>query len=453
MKRMRYATQILNTMSGEEIKEYREQKLRSQLKYCYSNSEFYRRKFREAGAYPEDIKSFEIFRRLPVFMDKNTERQSQAESMERLGHPFGLHLCCSTDEILITGTTSGTTGIPTFTYTLSRQDVDNIAGLASYMFEYGGISPGDRVLFCYALGIYATTPLLWAIRHLGALPIDVDVRAGSSLILQYARLTRPHAACLTPSLAEYLIDKSAGVIGMSVGDFRFGALFTVGEIGIGIPEVKKKIEDAYGCRVYDFIGPIGDTLAVSCDSDEYHGMHCFTPDFDMYPDDIIDPETREPLEIKDGVIGEAVYTSLQRRACPMVRFASGDIVQVFTSECPSCGFRGSRVKVIGRSDDMLIVKGVNIYPAVIKNIIAGFVPEVTGEMRIVLEQAPPRVVPPLKIKVEYGGGVREGDLAALGERLKEALHSGARVTPDIIWCPPGSLEKSLAKTPLFEKKY
>ena len=85
----------------------------------------------------------------------------------------------------------------------------------------------------------------------------------------------------------------------------------------------------------------------------------------------------------DGAIGEMVHTSLQRQASPAVKYAYGDVVQVFTKECPGCGFKGRRIKIIGRADDMLIIKGVNVYPAAIRDIVHQFAPHVTGEMRIV----------------------------------------------------------------------
>ncbi len=182
-------------------------------------------------------------------------------------------------------------------------------------------------------------------------------------------------------------------------------------------------------------------------------MHAVTPDMDTYPDDLIDPETKQPVEIKNGAIGEVVYTSLDREATPMIRFASGDIVQVFTNECPGCGFKGRRIKIIGRSDDMLIVKGANIYPAAIKTTIAKFFPEVSGEIRIILDQPPPRVVPPLRIRVEHGANVDQEGLKELEAKIKKALSEEVRVTPEIVWCSPGTLEKATTKTPLFEKTY
>lgn len=446
-QKVKYANNLFNNMSNEEIDDFQLQLLKKQLKYVYRNSEFYREIFHNANVVPEDIKTLEDFRNLPIFMDKIVERESQKESRERLGHPFGLHLCCSPDDVELTSTTSGTSGTPTFTYTYTSEDLKFIEKYIHNMLEYGGIYSGDRLLFCHALGIYATTSNLFGVRSKGVLPIDVDVRAGSETILKYANLTNPNAAMMTPSLAEHLITKGKE-LGIDVKDIGLSALFTVGEIGIGIPEIKQKIEDAYGCRVYDFFGEAG----FSCDSDEYHGIHCVAPDLFVF-DDLVDPETKQPLEITNGVIGELIMTELSLKALPRVRYNSGDMFQVFTEECPSCGFQGKRIKMIGRSDDMLIVKGVNVYPTAIKEIISRFVPDITGEIRIVLDNPPPRIVPPLKIKMEYGSSLNKDYLNSLEDKVKNALHIEARFTPEIIWCKPGTLEKSMHKTSLFEKRY
>lgn len=448
VKQVKYANPIFNNMTESEILEYQEQLLIKQLQYVYRNSEYYRRKFNEAGIHPNNIKTIEDYYELPIFMNKTLERESQKESLERYDHPFGMHLCTSPDNIEFTGTTSGTSGTPTFTYTYSQKDLEHLNRYIANMLEYGGVHPGDRVLFCHALGIYATSSILWGIRSHGVLPIDVDVRAGSNMILKYAQMTKPAAAMMTPSLALHLIERSEE-LGFNVRDFGFKALFTVGEIGIGIPEIKQKIEEAYGCRVYDYLGELG----FSCDSDEYHGIHCVAPDFVLFPNDIVDPETKRPIPITNGVIGEMIYTELNLETLPRIRYASGDLVQVFTDECPGCGFKGMRIKVIGRTDDMLIVKGANVYPSTIKEVISKFAPDVTGEIRIVLDNPPPRVVPPLVVKIEYANHLEGEDLTELENKIKAALHTEARVTPKIIWCKEGTLKKELTKTPIFEKRY
>ena len=448
-KEVKYTNPLFNNMSEEEILIYQEDQLKKQLKYVYRNSELYRQKFQVIGAQPGDIKSLEDYADLPIFMDKAVERESQKESLDRFGHPFGMHLCSSPDDIAFTGTTSGTSGNPTFTYTFTNQDLNFLNRYISHMLDYGGVDAGDRLLFNHALGIYATSSILWGIRSHGVLPIDVDVRGGSNMILKYAKMTKPNAAMMTPSLALHLIDNCKELTGMNVGDLRMQAIFTVGEIGVGIPEIKQKIEDAYGCRVYDYLGELG----FSCDSDEFYGIHCVAPDLCIFPNDIVDPETKKPIQIKDGAVGEMVITELNLQASPRIRYATGDMVQVFTQECPGCGFKGKRIKVIGRSDDMLIVKGANVYPSAIKKVISNFIPEVTGEIRVVLDTPPPRVTPPLKVKVEYGHNIDTNRLSLLENKIKNALHTEARLTPEIIWCAPGTLEKALTKTPLFEKNY
>ncbi|WP_084820331.1 phenylacetate--CoA ligase family protein [Mesobacillus campisalis] len=447
-RKVTYANPKFNQMSEEEIKDHQEELLCKQLKYVYRNSQLYRKKFEESGAFPEDIQTIENFQKLPIFMDKAIERTSQQESTDRFGHPFGMHLCSSPDEIVFTGTTSGTSGVPTFTYTFTRADIEFLNRYIRHMLNYGGIHAGERLLFSHALGIYATSSILFGVRSQGVLPIDVDVRAGSKSILQYAKMAGPTAAMMTPSLAEHLIHKAAE-LGTDVRNLGLQAIFTVGEIGVGVPKIKKRIEESYGCRIYDYLGELG----FSCDSDEYHGIHCVAPDLNLFPLDLIDPETKTPLAIYNGVIGERVTTELNLKGLPRIRYATGDVIQVFTDECSGCGFSGKRVKFVGRSDDMLIVKGANVYPSAIKKVVSNFIPDVTGELRIVLNNPPPRVVPPLQIKLEYGSHYDKSRLCVLEEKIKNALHTEARLTPDIIWCEPGTLEKSLTKTPLFEKNY
>ena len=454
MEKEFYLFPELNKMSQEEIRQYQEKKLIRQLAYCYRSSAFYRQKFNEAGAKPEDIATIDDLRKLPVFMVKDDERKSAQESLKKYGHPFGLHLCAPVEEIYLTGTTSGTTGTPTFSYTFTRRDIDFIGRQLGHRLSLAGIGKGDRVVFFFALGIYATTMTLWGLRELGALPIDIDARAGTELLLQFIELTRPTYLACTPSLAEFLIEKTPKVLSKDVGDFKLKGCLTTGEIGIAIPEIKKKLESAYGCRVYDYWSPCGNAMGISCNAEEYHGLHAVAPDVCTSYDDLVDPITKKPVDSdEEGAIGEMVHTSLEREACPAVKYAYGDVVQIYTKECPGCGFKGKRAKLIGRADDMLIIKGVNVYPTAIKDIVTTFVPDVTGEMRIVLDAPPPRVVPPLRLKIEHGKKVGQGDLPGLSKSISEALHNKIKIRPEIAFVKPGELPKETRKTPIFEKTY
>jgi phenylacetate-CoA ligase len=135
-----------------------------------------------------------------------------------------------------------------------------------------------------------------------------------------------------------------------------------------------------------------------------------------------------------------------------MRQSMGDIHQVFTEPCP-CGRTGFRYKVVGRADDMLKVKGVMVYPSHIKGVINEFVPRVTGELRIVLDEKPPRVVPPLKIRVEHAEGVAGAELEALEKEIVEAMGRRLKISPRILWAAPGSLARRHYKGQVFEKTY
>lgn len=453
MNRLGYATPALNGMSEEQIRALQWTRLRRQIDYCLDNSDFYRRRFKELGIDARDIQCLNDFLRLPIIMNKEQERLAQQESVERAGHPFGAHLCCAPEDVALTATTSGTTGEPTFTYTLGHQDLRTLNPATALMMGHGGVLPGERVLFAHALGVYATSAILPPLRAAGILPIDVDVRGGADSIIKFAELTRPVAMMTTPSLAQFLIERMPERTGRQVSSLELRAVFVVGEIGVGIPEIKEKIEAAYGCRVYDWIGLFAQAFGFSCDSHVYHGMHAVTPDTDLYPMDLIDPDTGAHIEPVDGAEGEAVCTSLSRHARPVLRFATGDLVKVMRGECPSCGFTGTRFRVVGRSDDMLIVKGTNVYPAAIRTVINEFVPSVTGQMRIVLTQPPPRVEPPLIVRIERGRELRDDDLQGMEGRIKKALHERVRLTPVVEWVAHGEMERAMTKTPMFERRY
>jgi phenylacetate-CoA ligase len=166
----------------------------------------------------------------------------------------------------------------------------------------------------------------------------------------------------------------------------------------------------------------------------------------------VDPDTKAPIPLEDGAEGEAVITVFAGDGMSWLRTSMGDIQQVFTSPCP-CGKTGFRYKVVGRTDDMLKVKGVIVYPTMVEGVVGGFVPRVTGQFRIVLTEKPPRVVPPLKIKIERGEDLPADKLPELEKEMKEAFHTKAKITPEITWVDAGELERSTYKGQTFEKLY
>ena len=132
-----------------------------------------------------------------------------------------------------------------------------------------------------------------------------------------------------------------------------------------------------------------------------------------------------------------------------MRYAYGDMLQVFTAPC-SCGRTGVKFKIIGRTDDMLIVKGVNVYPESIKREILKFHPEVTGYFTVVLDKPGPLVKPPLKIKVEYNSYSGEKAISSLGERMLRNFKENLRISPKFIWIPPNSIPRETKKAKFID---
>jgi len=135
-----------------------------------------------------------------------------------------------------------------------------------------------------------------------------------------------------------------------------------------------------------------------------------------------------------------------------LRFTMNDIHQVFTEPCP-CGRSGFRYKIVGRADDMLKVKGVPVYPAAIEGVIHSFPEQLTGAFRIVLDEPPPRVVPPLKLKIEHAASVRAAELPGLEKEVADRMHRLLKIRPAITWLAPDTLERAVKKTQLIEKTY
>lgn len=434
---------ILNT---PEMREIQLAKLRMFLRRLYDNAPFYRRKFDEWGVAPEKIASLEDFAKAVPLFDK--------EGLRAMVFEYGGDILAVLDQIMpvrvddldIMATTTGTTGVPT-PYPMTWHDMVDVWGEAMVRGLWrAGVRSRDRILFCFALSmVIAGIPTMMGCHRLGAMAIPVGAEAGTDRILLMQTLFRGTVYSGTPSLADYLIEKCKEQ-GRDPKDLGLHTLFCGGEPGAGIPEVRKRLESAFGARIFD----AGAGFGVSCDHPEYQGMHWTADDLALY--ELVDPETKESIPLEDGAEGEAIFTAMEGDGMSWLRTSLGDIHQVFTSPCP-CGRTGIRYKVVGRTDDMLKVKGVIVYPAVVEGVVGGFVPRVTGQFRIVLTEKPPRVVPPLKIKIERGEDYPADKLPELEKEMQEAFHVKAKFTPEIIWAEPGELERSTYKGQVFEKLY
>jgi len=444
----KYWNPAIETLSADEIQALQWKRLKKQLDYNYENSEYYREeKFKKAGISPQDISTFEDFQKIPL-MTKDEHRWTQEESLRRFGHPYGMLACAPIDKIIRINSTSGTTGQPTL-YTLTKNDVDVLNEMHARKYWRTGLRPGNIVLQALSLSMFTGgLPLSDGLQAMGLCVVPVGIEGGTKRVLDFALLTRPDVLIATPSFGEYLIEQTPRLIGREARELGIRWFYCAGEPGAGIPSLRKKLQEGFGAKVFDHTGGGHAFHGISCDSEPYPGMHFISPDHCVL--ELVDPETKEPVALSDGAIGEMVFTFVGWEGGPFMRYALGDLIQLYTEPC-SCGWPEMRFKILGRADDMLIIKGVNIYPAAIKSVVGEFVPATTGALRIILDGPGPLVTPPLKLRIEYG----HEDMTAeqkhdLMREIADSLRNGLRFNPQIELVPPQSLPREAGKTSLIE---
>jgi len=434
---------ILNT---DKMSQIQLAKVQSLIKRLYEAKPYWRQRFDSAGVVPSDIRSLADFgTRIPV-MEKADRRQLLVDCDMDMMKAMEMTIGVPMDEIRLVSATSGTSGEPT-PLPQTHHDIAWLSELYARMLWRMGIRPGSRIVHAFGLSMFqAGVPFVTYFQRVGASVFPVGAESGADRVLRFLKLAKADTLACTPSLAEHLIDRAPTLIGQEIGGLGVKRLLLAGEPGAGIPEVRAKLETSYGARVFDHGGSWG----VSCEWPEYQGMHYVSDDKMLF--ELVDPTTKESIPLEQGARGMPVHTTLEGEGFLFVRESLGDIAEVSTEPCP-CGRSGFRYRIVGRVDDMLKVKGAIVYPAAIDGVITSFAPRVTGEFRIVLDEPPPRVVPPLKLKIEYGIATQVEDLETLGVEIEEALHAQLKFRPRIIWLPPHTLERSTYKTQMIDHAY
>ena len=450
-KEMKYWNmEVEPKLNTPELRELQWKKLKKAIEWHYQYTPFHRKRFDKLGIRPDDIRSFEDFSESIPIVGQAEIREVVTEvgfDMEKLWvEIFGEERMKS---LYLLTTTSGTTGIPT-PYPVFAASIKDLQELMSRAAWRMGIRPGDRIGLCFGLSMHAAgTPIILAFeKYPGVMVVPIGAEAGTEKILQFIKLFKVNVFVGTPSLALYLIEKCSEVLNEPIKNLGIKILMLGAEPGAGIPEVRSRLENEYGAKVFD----AGAGYGVSCDHPIYQGMHWIADDLCYY--ELVDPETKKTVPLEHGATGLMCATALHPEAAVFfdLRFTLNDIHQVFTEPCP-CGMSGFRYKIVGRADDMLKVKGVPVYPAAIEGVIHSFPDKLTGSFRIILDEPPPRVVPPLKIKIEHAPGIKEKDLPALEKELQERMHKMLKIKPAITWLKPNTLDRATKKTQLIEKAY
>ena len=268
--------------------------------------------------------------------------------------------------------------------------------------------------------------------------MHIPVGTGNTALLVRAIETlRPEAVVLTPSYAAYLAENH-DLHGSSVE-----RVLVAGEPGGGEAAFRAKLEEGWGAKVTEAmgVGDIGPSLFGECE--EQDGMHLGAHGFVHL--ELIDPESGDAVPLEDGASGELVLTHLQHQAAPLLRFRTRDHVQVKTSPCP-CSRTGPRIRCVGRTDDMLIVRGVNVFPSAVREVVNTFTPKVSGHVLVRPRARGVKQEPPLPVSIELARDTQatEGLSDAIGKKLREEL----TIRAEIELVPFGSLSRSEYKSQL-----
>jgi phenylacetate-CoA ligase len=409
-----------------------------QLRYLFARSEFYRQRLQAAGFKDaESVGPLDRIQELP-FTEKDDLRATQAHAP-----PFGTHLACDPDALVRVYSTSGTTGVPCY-IGLTPRDLDMYATNVARGYTAAGFRKGQRIAVGFNAGPFVAGAVYYGFDKIGCNVIPVGTGNTERLIGAIRYLGATGISC-TPSYGLYLIDWCKEH-GLETGALGLKNMITAAEPGGGDPMIRERIETAFGCRVRESMG-IGDiSLSVWAEDDDGHGMNLAARGF--VHAELIDPHTGKNVPWEHEAQGELVYTALRREAMPLLRFRSRDHVVVNMKPNPT-GRTGPRIRCIGRTDDMLIVRGVNLYPTAIRGVLADFRPHVAEIFRIRPRARGVSQQPPLPIVVELGPNVM-AEPEGLKQRLTDEIRTRLFVNADVQLVPYGSLPRDTYKARLVE---
>ena len=410
---------------------------RIQLEYLLDRSVFYRQKLAAAGIdTASDAGGLAELAQLPL-----TEKQELRETVSA-DDPIGTHLCATPGEIVRIYSTSGTTGTPSY-IPLTAGDLANWIAGSARSYAASGVTAGQRIVSTYNAGPFVAGAALASFDRIGLCHIPVGT-GNSERLVRAIELLRPEAAVLTPSYAAHLVEWAAER-GISLAASSVERILVAGEPGGGEPAFRATLEEGWGATVTEAmgIGDIGVSLWGECEAQD--GMHLGAAEF-VLPE-LIDPATGAAIALEDGAEGELVLTHLRHRAAPLLRFRTRDHVRVRSGRC-ACGREGIRIRCVGRTDDMLIVRGVNVFPSAIREVVGTFAPRVSGNILVRPSAPGPKQEPPLPVAVEVAAG-GAGD-AGLARAIREQLRAALVVQTEIELVPFGGLQRSEYKSRLVQ---
>jgi len=404
--------------------------LERQFEYILSRSGFYRNKL---AGFPDPVAQFD---RLPF--------TTKAEVLKDQGDhpPFGSYACVDVSDIRRVHKTSGTTSRPVL-IALTEKDIDTTVRIGAACFSNSGLTRMDMVVHCLNYNLWAGGYTdHQSLEATGAAVVPFGV-GNSKVLIETLLWLRPAAIHCTPSylakLETVLKNDFSGLppreLGLKLGLFG-------GESGMQNPAFRRAVEEAWQLKAMNANYGMADVLSMfGAECRCQNGLH-FMAEGVLHPE-LIDARTRQTVPIETGASGELVLTHLDKEAQPLVRFRTNDIVRILSAEPCACGLSAFRFEVLGRSDDMIVIKGVNVFVSALDGIIGSHLESLTGVYHVLLNKTDP--VDRMFLRIE----VRENhapDDPGLRRLLTDGFKEKLEISPQIEFVPEGSLPRTEGKS-------
>ena len=433
----RYWNPLLETRPLEQLRKLQFLKFKRLFEHTFQNSRFHRRLYQEAGLKPGDLQSFEDIRRVP-----KVEKSMMREIQRKDPFPYGEALCVPLEQVTEFRQTSGTTGQPVYQAD-TWPDWEWWAEAWAFILFAQGFRRTDRFFLPFGYNVFVA---FWA-AHYGAEKLGCEVVPGGVLdtaarILKIKEL-QATALGATPSYVLTLADTARNKLGIDPAkDLSIRRIVCAGEPGAGIPSSRKRMEEAWGAKVFDHVGAT-EIGAWGYECTEQNGLHINEALFLVEVEDL---RTGQPI-YEPGQKGKMVITALDRMAQPCIRFDSKDLVEWAEGPCP-CGrtFRRFKGGVSGRADDITKVKGVLLSPSAIEEVVRS-ISELGDEYEVLVTKKGDADEITLKLELKPG---QEGNQPEIQDRLKDQLRLTTNLSYKMEFHPFQSLPRPEGKARRFK---
>ncbi len=415
--------------------------LNNKIKNVLKKSKFYKNKLKK---FKNKKINSEIFDKIPF-----TTKKELLDDQKKYP-PFGSNLTVEKKNIQRIHRTSGTSNKPLI-LALTKNDLKLMAETGSTCSKISGLKSSDIVFHClnYCMWMGGLTDHL-SLEKSGAAVIPYGVGNSKQLIESIQNIKASTISC-TPSYLNklvYVLNEFFDVEPKDLG-LRLGLLGTEG--GLQDQNYRKKIEDTWGIKAINFNYGMAEVWSI-------FGSECFNcqdglnfvSNGNLYLE-LINPENLKNIEIKPGSEGEMVVTTLNKEAQPIIRYRTGDIIKINKTKACKCGHKGIKFQITGRSDDMITVKGINVFPSQIRTVINKYLNKLSGQFQIILDK--PFPIENLHISIEKSQKTSSLELEILKNKLISEFKNDLHLMPHIDFVAQGSLTADGTKSKIFKKNY